>query len=281
MRQLLATVLLVGCSGADFAVNSGTPNDDTGTPAEVGADTGTVPDVGSDGTPLAPPGMVSVPGGHFNMGCVGIDTNCESDELPYPSVVPSAYFIDKTEVTQNEYAGCISAGGGCGTPSCEWPPSPATGNNPVVCVSYTDATNFCAFRKRRLPTEAEWEKAARGTDGAIYPWGNAPPTCTLTTFPGGCGSTSRPVGSTPAGNSPYGAQDMAGNVWEWVADWHSPAYYGISPASDPKGPATGVQRVIRSGAFEGDVRWIRSSNRWTRTPDARERILGFRCALSP
>ncbi len=173
-------------------------------------------------------------------------------EAPQHTVYLDAYSIDKYEVANARYQACVDAGG-CTAPH---DPSSATrtsyyGNPdyagyPVINVDWGQAETFCAWEGKRLPSEAEWEKAARGTDGRIYPWGNQNPTCDLANgvVQGKrCVGDTSPVGSYAAGASPYGVMDMAGNVWEWVNDWYDENYYSHSPASNPPGPATGDTRV--------------------------------------
>jgi len=126
--------------------------------------------------------------------------------------------------------------------------------HPVVCVSWFGAQAYSQWAWRRLPSEAEWEKAARGTDGRRYPWGNQAPNPELLNFNGNMGGTT-PVGSFPLGASPYGALDMAGNVWEWVADWYDAGYYRVAPQRNPPGPSTGVGHVQRGGAWDDDE-WV-------------------------
>jgi formylglycine-generating enzyme required for sulfatase activity len=223
----------------------------------------------------APPGdMVPVPAGNFTMGCGNTDTQCLDDERPEHVVTLSAFEIDRTEVTQNEYAACVEAKA-CGAPLCNWDCSKT--NYPAGCVDWSQAKTYCAWAGKRLPTEAEWEKAARGTDGRIYPWGNEIPDCTHVNM-ASCGARAEPVGMLPAGASPYGALDMAGNVVGMVADWYDATFYQVSPEDNPTGPATGTRYGGRGGGFKSEPVWQRTSARdWYDLTDESE-PLGFRCA---
>jgi formylglycine-generating enzyme required for sulfatase activity len=225
----------------------------------------------------APPDMVAVPAGPFTMG--GGD---EADERPAHRVWLSAFFIDRDEVTRADYARCVGDGV-CRSPALA-SSDPEPSRLPVTGVDWRDAEAYCRWARKRLPTEAEWEKAARGTDGRPYPWGRTP-RCDQANFGNfeGEGRCPRnpgrpaPVGSYP-GASPYGARDLAGNVWEWVADPYDPDYYRRSPARDPRGPTSGSRRVVRGGACCSMFGLPRASNRLAFPEDYRDIDIGFRCA---
>lgn len=210
--------------------------------------------------------LLYIPASEFTMG----SNDGELDEKPERLVFLDAFWIDKTEVTQSMYAKCTSDG--CKKPACGYDGD----NYPVVCVDWKSANAYCEWVGRRLPTEAEWEKAARGTDNRIYPWGNEPASCEfavmddLTGSGNGCGQNSAwEVGSIAEGVSPYGALDMAGNVAEWVADWDP---YAIN----------GAGYVLKGGGYLSIPSTVRISKRevlhW---PVNNYDGLGFRCAVSP
>jgi formylglycine-generating enzyme required for sulfatase activity len=237
--------------------------------------------------------MVYVPAGEFIMG----SDEGDSDEQPVHTVYLDAFYIDKTEVTNAQYQACVETGGCQAPTSCDWGEPTyedvSKAYHPVVCVSWYDANAYCRWAGKRLPTEAEWEKAARGTNGRKYPWGN--------TFDGGrlnfCDrncefdhkdtgaddgyARTAPVGSYSAGASPYGALDMAGNVWEWVADWYDENYYAHSPSHpNPQGPDSGAVKVLRGGSWVSDEWNIRTANRDKYHPTITNSALGFHCAES-
>jgi formylglycine-generating enzyme required for sulfatase activity len=240
--------------------------------------------------------MVYVPAGEFTMGAQAAPAALPGEE-PLHGVYLKGYWIDSTEVTNAEYAACVAAG------ACDLPDSDGSylrssyfshetcADYPVVHVSWFDAQVYCEWAGRRLPTEAEWEKAARGTDGRIYPWGNEPPTAERANFcDDNCPSDQRdtsvddgytdtsPVGSYPDGAGFYGALDMAGNVWEWVADWSQIDYYSVSPPANPSGPSEGKTRVVRGGSWVNIPQMLRASNRWAAKPEISTDGFGFRCA---
>ena len=232
----------------------------------------------------APDGMVQVfvAAGEFLMGADSSDPDARSDEMPQHTVTLDDFWFDRTEVTNAQYAKCVSAGD-CREPlpgsssRASYYTSSDFADYPVIYVSWDDANNYCTWAGRRLPTEAEWEKAARGTDGRRYPWGNEWQAGLSNDLDSGIGDTSE-VGSFPAGASPYGAFDVAGNVWEWVADYYDETYYASSPADNPTGPATGSVRALRSGSWSNNHQSTRTTTRGWFNPTARIKNVGFRCA---
>jgi formylglycine-generating enzyme required for sulfatase activity len=219
--------------------------------------------------------MVAVAESAFSMGCnAAVDDECRPDEKPMHTVTLAAFEIDVNEVTQEEYAACVAAKA-CTVPSCEW--DCTTAGMPAGCIDFSQAKAYCAFAGKRLPTEAQWEKAARGTDGRKFPWGNQATDCDRVNM-AGCGDAADPVGSHPNGASPYGALDMSGNMVEMVADWYDASFYAASPSANPTGPGDGTKYSGRGGGFKSESTWQRASARdWYDLTDA-GRSLGFRCA---
>lgn len=241
--------------------------------------------------------QVYVSAGEFNMG----SDDLYEREKPIHTVYLDAFWIDQTEVTNAMFVeflnqmGNQSEGGvrwflGVGEglrvvqSDDEWQSQSDYRDHPVVDVSWYGARAYCEWAGRRLPTEAEWEKAARGRlEGMMYPWGNEDPVCESGAENGAqyydCGLNTMPVGTfAPNG---YGLFDMAGNVGEWLADWYDEEYYNISPDSNPPGPASGEGRVYRGGTFGSSERGINSARRKEGTPQVPWYSVGFRCADSP
>ncbi len=218
--------------------------------------------------------LVAVPAGPFKMGRAGGSDN------PEHTVTLSDFWIYSTKVTNRQYAYCVSAG------ICAPPDVTADlGYNdysrfddPVTGVDWNQAQTYCTYVSGRLPTEAEWEKAARGPDGNLYPWGNDAPTCDLLNF-NNCVGTSTNVTTYPQGQSYYHALDMAGNAYEWVADWYDGRYYKTGPTQDPLGPKTGSMRSARSSGYNSTIDSILSSVRSPFNPDNLRHDLGFRCVV--
>ncbi len=242
--------------------------------------------------------MVLIPGGTFQMG--GLNGQAQPDEKPDHKVTLKSFWLDKTEVTKSQYAQCVAAGA-CEIPNelksstrSDYYTNAEYADYPVVFVTWNDAKTYCEWAGRRLPTEAEWEFAARGNDFRNYPWGDADPTEETANF-GYKNKDTVKAGSYPNGASPYGILDMAGNVWEWVADYYSASYYEKSPAENPTGPdkpgVNGLQMVLRGGSWADEIIELRVSNRGfglaqnleadklsnSYAGQANERI-GFRCA---
>jgi eukaryotic-like serine/threonine-protein kinase len=234
--------------------------------------------------------MRLVPGGPFIMG----STSGMPDEEPVHTVDLPAFYMDKYEVTNTLYKACVDAG------VCEVPANTSSGNHsgaygtygnrlfdnhPVIWVNWNMAKTYCEWRGARLPTETEWEKAARGTDERKYPWGDViDPTFANygdnvpDNYDGVFGKTTA-VGTYPTGQSPYGIHDMAGNVWEWTADW-----YDIYPGGDPGvnvNAGRETDRVLRGGAWGDGPELLRTTFRGGNTPDTTVNYIGFRCARTP
>jgi formylglycine-generating enzyme required for sulfatase activity len=299
-----------------------TPNPSTGMQVAVGiypqqpqAPPATI--VGNDGAE-----MVLVSAGEFSMGSDGdeldrlkADRNAFGDEIPRHRVYLDAFYIDKYELTNTRFQQFVQATGhrtqaerdgwsyvftgekAEQVNGANWRAPRGPGSNiaslerhPVVQVSQEDAKAYCSWAGKRLPTEAEWEKAARDTDGQIYPWGNqldgrranfCDTNCEYKWKDSAANDGYRytaPVGSYEGGKSPYGAYDMVGNVWEWVADWYDASYYRNSPARNPQGPVSGDRAVLRGGGWGNGALNERASYRGRNAPAFRDGSIGLRCA---
>ena len=289
---LLIMLLLAACSvepDPTSAISTPTsPSTQTPEPASPMPTSTTTPPPTATRLPTATPApeqyideagnlMQHVPAGEFTMGSeAGFP-----DELPVHAVYVDAFYIDKYEVTNEMYAECVDDSSECRRPRL---PGSITrsvyfsnqnfANYPVLYVDWWMARAYCTWRGARLPTEAEWEKAARGTDGRVYPWGDEPATCDYAVMDdlvmgSGCGwQTTSPVGSIPEGASPYGVLDMAGNVWEWVFDW------------DPYA-TNGAGRVLCGGGHYSVPSTVRAAKREVlHFPMDKNDALGFRCGAS-
>lgn len=234
------------------------------------------PITSSDSLKPADAPMALVPAGEFTMG-----STMSADEQPVHRVYLDAFYMDKYHVTVGQYAKYLEATDMEAPPEWDIMNQPHHQKRPVVNVSWFDAATYCKWAGKRLPTEAEWEKAARGTDGRLYPWGNEPPTRLHANFGKKQWANHMalvPVGMFEMGKSPYGIYDMAGNAWEWVNDWYDHDYYQKSPAKNPQGPAKGKSKVVRGGNWLYIQEFLRSSFRFNAEPSGRQFGYGFRCA---
>lgn len=259
-------------------VGLGAGNDQNGSPVSQAPG-------GKDGT-----AMIVIPEGEFVMG----SNDGGSNERPEHKVWLPAYAIDQYEVTIGLYNKFLDAAKHSPPPTWDDEAVTSAGNRPVVGLSWHDAEAYCKWAGKRLPTEAEWEKAARGTDGRRYPWGHMQPfvdianynrgvwvsdAITLASVTSGLEGMSVRHGTKEGGKSPYGLFHMAGNASEWVADWYDREYYPKSPDRNPKGPAEGDKRVIRGGSWADVPSGIRTTARISAEPDFQDRTVGVRCAM--
>ena len=219
--------------------------------------------------------MVSIPSGTFTRG----DRNGEPDEYPEKQIRMQGFRIDRMEVTNLAYRACVDA------KACD--PTPfqsderlGLDDHPVVGVAYDDAARFCRWIGRRLPTEAEWEYAAKGTDLRKWPWvGAFDPKRSNSVQDGDFHGKTAPVNAYPTGVSPFGVIQMAGNAAEWVADYFHPTYYRTSEDdADPKGPNSGRERVVRGGSYLDPMHLVRVSARRAKLPTETDNSIGLRCA---
>ncbi|MBI4389309.1 MAG: SUMF1/EgtB/PvdO family nonheme iron enzyme [Nitrospinae bacterium] len=246
------------------------------------------------------PGMVLVPQGNFIMGFD--DENDmewgDVDEGPVHQVYLDTYWIDLHEVSAAEYADFLNerpadsgrhirveADTTIETADGRFRARPGLEDYPANRATWHGADAYCRWRGKRLPTEAEWEKAARGDDGRIFPWGNRHPDPETVTYRRPFAELGfkamEPVNGMEKGQSPYGLRHMAGNVWEWVADWFDDDYYRKSPAKNPAGPKTGLTKVLRGGNWYYKAYYMRTTYRFNDVPGATKVWQGFRCAKSP
>lgn len=240
--------------------------------------------LGKDGAP-----MVLIPGGFFTMG----SDHDEADEKPAHRVYVNAFHMDKYEVTTSRYAKFLQATGRERPFKWNEVDLLRDGDRPVIGLSWEDAHAYCRWSGKRLPSEAEWEKAARGTDKREYPWGNEDPTSDHGNFDQGFKwkgyTTLSVVGSFESGKSPYGVYDLSGNVTEWTADWYASGYYRASPVLNPQGPSLpekakpfsldfSHRKVVRGASWVSGLKGMHSTMRAGSAPHNRHGDVGFRCA---
>jgi sulfatase modifying factor 1 len=283
----MRTAGMTGCSMALVAVGALTL---AAGPPPQGKDVQTTTTVetvkGKDGAP-----MILIPAGPFTMG----SNDGLPNERPEHVVELDAYSIDQYEVTLALYRKFLDAGKHDSPPTWDDEAATTVGDRPAIGMKWADAEAYCKWAGKRLPTEAEWEKAARGTDARRYPWGSMQPfvdianynrglwvseAVTLAAVTSGLEGMSVRHGLKEGGRSPYGLNHMAGNAAEWVADWYDRDYYQNSPKKNPPGPAQGEKRVLRGGSWADLPLALRVSARISAEPEFEDRTIGFRCAMN-
>jgi formylglycine-generating enzyme required for sulfatase activity len=233
-----------------------------------------------DQTVVADTPLIEIPAGEFAMGLDGMQAL--EDERPKHQVWLPAFSIDIYEVTTAQYASFLAASDRL--PPWQWAMVDLAKHHdrPVIGVDWSDAEAYCRWRGKRLPTEAEWEKSARGADGRLYPWGNHSPTKEMANFALGArfsySQVLMPAQSYERGKSPYGLYHMAGNVWEWVQDWYGADYYKVSPEQNPQGPELGQFKVLRGGSWSDLPKYLLTYGRFKLAPETKNSYTGFRCA---
>jgi formylglycine-generating enzyme len=248
--------------------------------------------IGKDGAP-----MMFIPAGEFTMGTDDVGAGWHQgnpNEHPEHPVKLKSYYIGQFEVTIARYAKFLADTKHGVPPSWDDDAVISAGDRPVVGVDWKDANAYCLWAGERLPTEAEWEKAARGTDKRRFPWGDMQPfvdianynrglwvsyPITLAPVTSGAEGMSIRHGLKDGGKSPYGLYHMAGNAAEWVADWYDRGYYANAPKENPTGPAEGEKKVLRGGSWGDSPRSIRVTARFSADPEFRDTSIGFRCAM--
>ncbi|MBS0150657.1 MAG: SUMF1/EgtB/PvdO family nonheme iron enzyme [Nitrospira sp.] len=233
--------------------------------------------------------MVEIPSGSFPMGVPPGDRDGGRDEYPRHEVFLDPFLIDQFEVTNGRYIEFVKSTGHRVPQNPTHPTrnlwqddtiTESVAERPVINVDWFDADAYCKWAGKRLPTEAEWEKAAKGTSDRRFPWGNVEPTAKHLNYNQRWigEKTLMPVGSYEAGKSPYGVYDVVGNVWEWVNDWYDARYYEKSPSKNPTGPQEGTKKVIRGAGWQNETPTVRIFTRVDSDPTMRNESTGFRCA---
>jgi len=270
---LTGTGLLIaaGCGESPHYLNIDAGDVDAGVDAEHvdAAPDASVPDAMPGPDAGLPPGMIYVPTGSFGMGCdITVEGACSnSNELPLHDVSVSSFLIDEREVSRADYQGCVDAG------VCLALAGQAASSLPSA-APWQNASSYCVWMGKRLPSEAEWEYAARGSDHRRYPWGNSAPSCDRAAY-SDCGGGYEAVTENVQGASPFGLINMAGNAAEWVKDWYSETYYANSPSTDPQGPSSGTYKLVRGGSGADPASSIRTAVRSSKASTA---LYGYRCA---
>ena len=280
MRKIVHWSVAVIAAGT-ISIGAGPPPAATdGQPAPVEAVKG------KDGAP-----MMLIPAGPFTMG----SNDGLPNERPEHTVTLDAYYIDQYEVTMALYRKFLESGKHEAPPTWDDEAATSVGDRPAIGMKWADAAAYCEWAGKRLPTEAEWEKAARGVDGRRYPWGHMQPfvdianynrglwvseAITLVPVTSGLEGMSVRHGLKTGGKSPYGLAHMAGNASEWVADWYDREYYQKSPEKNPTGPSQGDKRVLRGGSWADLPAALRVTARFSAEPEFEDRTIGFRCAMT-
>ena len=296
-RALLFFVMIIPIlAGLGCAQTSTAQPSPAAVPSPAGVADPTDPSVANPGDtwirPVDGMVMVHVKTGAFQMGT----SDGEENEGPVHVVGLDALWIDRSEITNGQYRRCVEEGE-CDPPResgshtrVSYYDDGAYDDYPVIYVSWHQASDYCSWVGARLPTEAEWEYAARGPQGRVFPWGEQFDGNLLNSCDANCEldwadesiddgyEDTAPVGSYPGGASWCGAQDMAGNVWEWVEDWYAADAYENSPARNPTGPSTGEYRMLRGGSWYNYVDFLRSTYRTWHDPGVADTSIGFRCA---